>query len=100
MDKKAGRELKTLEAMIKLYCKGNHRAKEIPCFRCRDLYNYAGGRIVNCKLGVQKTTCIQCSVHCFKADFRDRIKTVMRYSGPKMIYKHPILAIYHILDRL
>jgi len=29
---------------------------------------------------------------------RSRIKTVMSYAGPRMIFKHPILAIYHVLD--
>jgi hypothetical protein len=30
---------------------------------------------------------------------RDKIKTVMRFSGPRMIYRHPILGIWHLFDK-
>jgi hypothetical protein len=29
---------------------------------------------------------------------RERIKQVMRYSGPKMTFRHPILALFHVID--
>jgi hypothetical protein len=29
---------------------------------------------------------------------RDRVKEVMRFSGPRMLLRHPILAIRHLLD--
>jgi hypothetical protein len=29
---------------------------------------------------------------------RERIREVMRYAGPRMILRHPILAIWHLLD--
>jgi hypothetical protein len=28
----------------------------------------------------------------------DKIRTVMRYAGPRMLLRHPILAIGHLLD--
>jgi hypothetical protein len=31
---------------------------------------------------------------------REKIKEVMRYAGPRLIYRHPILAIRHLLDGL
>jgi hypothetical protein len=31
---------------------------------------------------------------------RDRVKTVMRYSGPWMLGRHPVLALLHKLDGL
>jgi hypothetical protein len=30
---------------------------------------------------------------------REQVKTVMRYSGPRMSYRHPYLAMRHLLDR-
>jgi hypothetical protein len=30
---------------------------------------------------------------------RENIRVVMRYSGPRMIYKHPIAAVWHMIDR-
>jgi len=38
-------------------------------------------------------------VHCFKPVMRDKIKAVMRYSGPRMLRTHPILAMNHFIDR-
>jgi hypothetical protein len=29
---------------------------------------------------------------------RDHIKLVMRYAGPRMLLRHPILTIRHLLD--
>jgi hypothetical protein len=29
---------------------------------------------------------------------RARIKEVMRYAGPRMLYRHPILALWHQWD--
>jgi hypothetical protein len=31
---------------------------------------------------------------------RDQVKVVMRYAGPRMLWHHPILALFHILDGL
>jgi hypothetical protein len=30
---------------------------------------------------------------------REKIKAVMRYAGPRMIYRHPILAGKHFLNK-
>jgi hypothetical protein len=30
---------------------------------------------------------------------RDKIKTAMRYAGPRMTYRHPYLAVRHLMDR-
>jgi hypothetical protein len=29
---------------------------------------------------------------------RDQIKQVMRYAGPRMLFRHPILTIRHFID--
>jgi hypothetical protein len=31
---------------------------------------------------------------------REQIRRVMRYSGPRMIIHHPVLAIWHYIDRI
>jgi hypothetical protein len=84
--------------MIKMYCKGNHKKDLAPCNNCRELFDYASHRIINCKLGDSKTTCARCKTHCFKPEFRQRIRQVMRYSGPRMFFRHPYLAILHLFD--
>jgi hypothetical protein len=31
---------------------------------------------------------------------RELIRRVMRYAGPRMLLKHPILAVFHLIHRL
>jgi len=84
--------------MIGLYCRDHHGGKIQICSECTELLDYAEKRLLNCPFQDRKTTCGNCSVHCYKNDMRRRVVDVMRYSGPKMIWKHPILAIRHLID--
>ena len=45
-----------------------------------------------------KTFCSNCKVHCYKPEIRQRIKEVMRFSGPRMIFHHPIAAFRHVIE--
>ncbi len=69
------------------------------CPDCAALLGYASGRIDACRFGEQKPTCARCPVHCFRAAERETIRTVMRYAGPRMVLRHPYLAVRHLLDR-
>ena len=94
------RDSKTIEVMIKIYCHGKHRTRVKFCPECEELLKYAIKRINRCPLKERKTTCAQCSVHCYTSVMREKIRNVMRYSGPRMMYKHPILTLFHLSDRL
>lgn len=91
------RERITVEKMIELYCRLNHKGKEL-CSDCSELYEYAGTRLRRCPFGDDKPICSECTVHCYNKEMREKIRVVMRYSGPKMILYHPVMAIMHILD--
>jgi hypothetical protein len=92
------REARTLEAMIGMYCHGQHGTRgETLCADCTDLLAYAGARLAKCPLQEHKTTCAKCPVHCYKRDRREQIRAVMRYAGPRMMFRHPILAFYHLV---
>lgn len=92
------RELKTVRAMIEIYCHGHHAADGDLCRECQDLRDYTQMRVQRCPFGRDKPTCVNCTVHCFKREMRDRIRTVMRYAGPKMPTRHPVLSIFHVID--
>ncbi len=92
------REKKTVEATIKIYCRKNHGKKNEICFDCKELLDYAFKRLDKCPFQEGKTTCGKCKIHCYKPVMREKIKHVMRYSGPKMAYLHPLLALYHFID--
>jgi hypothetical protein len=55
-------------------------------------------RLNRCPFGQDKPTCATCPIHCYKPKLRERIREVMRFAGPRMLWRHPILAIRHVLD--
>ena len=85
-----------VEEMIRLYCKHNHHADDL-CPECKELAEYAKLRSEKCPFMKEKTFCVNCKVHCYKPEMREKIRTVMRYSGPRMIIYHPILALWHLI---
>lgn len=95
--KRIEREEKTLITMINMYCIENHAAAGL-CNDCRELRDYALKRLESCPFGERKTTCAKCTVHCYKPQMRERIRKVMRFAGPRMIYKHPVQAVCHLID--
>lgn len=94
------REARTVEAMIRRFCRDHHADKITPCEECRELLAYARKRLQHCPFQQHKTTCGKCPVHCYAPEKRERIRTVMRYAGPRMLLSHPILAILHLIDGL
>ncbi|MHC4106018.1 MAG: nitrous oxide-stimulated promoter family protein [Planctomycetota bacterium] len=95
------REKKTLSAMLSIYCRNNHgcSGKHL-CPDCQQLHEYADQRLQKCSFGVTKGPCSQCEIHCYKPEMRERIREVMRYSGPRMLSKHPVLALSHLLKEM
>ena len=94
------REQQTVELMITHYCKDHHQTKGELCEECRGLVEYARFRLKNCPFQENKTTCGNCPIHCYKPQLREKIRVVMRYAGPRMTWRHPILAIGHMIDGL
>lgn len=93
------RELKTIRAMVRMYCRGQHRPEgDGLCPACGEVSDYAARRLERCVFGDAKPTCSQCVVHCYSEGMRERIRAVMRWAGPRMLLRHPILGIAHLLD--
>ena len=74
------------------------RPRQDLCSSCAELLEYAFCRLERCPFGAEKPTCARCPVHCYKPAFRTMIKAVMRYAGPRMLYRHPVLALLHQID--
>ena len=94
------REHRTLEAMVRIYCRRTHGTRRELCASCRGLAAYAHERIDRCKFGAAKPICALCPIHCYKPEMRERIRIVMRFAGPRMLLRHPIMAVAHLFDRL
>jgi predicted amidophosphoribosyltransferase len=84
--------------MIAIYCRGNHGTARGLCADCQALVDYARQRVERCPLIDDKPTCANCPVHCYKPAMKERIRIVMRYAGPRMMWRHPILLVLHLLD--
>ncbi len=97
MKAKADMEKKTVEAMISMYCKGIHKSKGGFCEDCKNLLDYAFMRLDLCPFKDKKPVCTKCTVHCYKDDMRKKIREVMKYSGPRMVLKHPVLTVFHYI---
>jgi hypothetical protein len=82
--------------MLRLYCRDQHGGTLCP--ECRELQDYVRLRLDRCRFGADKPTCARCPVHCYQRDRRDQIKAVMRYAGPRMLWRHPWLSLGHLLD--
>ncbi len=94
---KLNKELATVSAMLKIYCITHHKSDNTPCSICKQLEQYARMRLDRCPYGEDKPTCNQCPIHCYKPEPKQMMQQVMRYSGPRMLLSHPILALRHLV---
>ncbi len=92
------RELKTIRAMLRIACRDRHGTAEGLCGECTALADYAAKRLALCPYGPDKPTCVNCRIHCYGPRQREQVRDTMRYAGPRMMLRHPILAIMHVVD--
>lgn len=116
-DKRA-REAQMVSQMIALWCRGHHggghtnvqtAGGDAPacvklgfrvitlCPECAELREYAVARIERCPHMGTKTFCSACPSHCYRPAMREKIREVMRWSGPRMIRYRPITAVRHAM---
>lgn len=99
-DRKRAREQEVVSCMIELYCRRKHHTKGTLCPECAALRDYAAARSAHCPFMGHKTFCSQCPVHCYKSEMRQKIRAVMRFSGPRMLLVHPLMALHHMAETL
>lgn len=126
-NKRIEEEKKVVELMIRLYCR-KHEGHATLCPECTFLLQYARRRLDHChynrppkgghgkpsshgfepstpkdepqKAQKRKPTCKKCSIHCYRPDMKERIKRVMRWAGPRMMFYHPVAAVKHLLREM
>ena len=101
IEKKRQKEQRVVEEMIRLYCQKHHKEYDKTtgkmCPSCQELSDYARLRSQKCPFMEEKTFCANCKVHCYKPEMREKIRVVMRFSGPRMLLYHPVLAVWHLI---
>ena len=101
VEAKRSRERAIVCEMIATYCHGNHgtRRGEL-CDECEELAAYARARTERCPRMAVKTFCSRCPIHCYMPSMREKIREVMRYSGPRLMATHPVMCVRHGVDTL
>jgi predicted amidophosphoribosyltransferase len=98
---KVDEEIELVGLMTQIYCHGNHgtRKGEL-CPECAELLDYARARVHACPRMEEKTFCSTCPVHCYRPAMRERMRAVMRYAGPRMLFVRPVPALKHCVNTL
>ncbi len=95
------REATLLRAMFARYCQDHHGSGDNNlCNECSELLHYSLTRLACCPYGNDKPTCARCKIHCYRAQEKDTVRTIMRYAGPKMMLLHPLLTLEHLIKNL
>lgn len=92
------REKEVVGRMIELYCKKRLGMAEVSD-EYKEVEVYAHKRLDMCKFGNDKPACKRCPIHCYKPHMRDKIRTIMRWAGPRMMIYDPIAAIRHLFNK-
>lgn len=100
MKSKIDREKQTMELMIRHYCnkKLGKEADEQLCSGCQELLDYACERLDKCPFGNKKHACARCKIHCYRSSERQAVKEVMKVSAGWICFRHPVLALKHLLS--
>lgn len=100
---KKEKELKIVNTMIWIYCKHHHgQKKKVLCSECMSLYEFVKLRRDKCPFGDEKGFCANCRIHCYKSNIikREQIRAVMRYSGPRLMFTHPLMCFSHLKETI
>ena len=74
MGKVIDREKRTIAFMIRLYCR--HRLHQ-----------------------QEPSECKRCPCHCYAPEQRERVRQIMRWTGPRMILYAPLEVLRHLLNK-
>ena len=108
------KDLRMLGLFIRLYCDDHHEhaapvalqgfnLREITgenlrlCPECTKLLAHAFVKRSHCPMD-PKPQCKHCSNHCYAPAYQEKIRTVMQYSGRKMILSGRLDYLVHLLS--
>jgi len=93
------REKLTIRHMVEIYCRGQRHSATGICADCGEMIRYAHERIEACPYVAQsKPACGLCRTNCFTPEMHRHFTQIMRYAGPRMMVRHPVLTVAHLWD--
>ena len=96
---KIDNEISVIITMIEIYYKNKKHKNLHTITEIEELKHYCKSRVANCPVILEKTFCSSCKIHCYDPNHRALIKKVMKYSGPRMLFYHPILLVKHLVSQ-
>ena len=99
IEKRRQEELHTVREIIQIYCHGHNHLRnedEDLCLDCHNISKYALDKLAKCPRMDIKTFCSVCPIHCYGKEEGEKIRKIMRYGGPRMLWHHPLMALKHI----
>lgn len=114
LSKKEFKGLKTIVLFTSVYCQAKHIGEKTPlslddltldalcleqyplCPNCQEFLHYAITRHLSCPLA-PKPACKTCHIHCYRPDHREKIREIMRFSGPHLIKRGQLNLLWHWL---
>lgn len=92
------KEVETIRIMTEIYCSAHHGTeKGNLCPECEEFYLYSAKRLACCPFGENKPVCAKCKIHCFGKEFKGKAKAIMAFAGPRLVLRHPILSLRHLM---
>ena len=80
-DERKESEFSTLKKFVEVFCSHNHDTKKGElCADCSELLEYGRKRLELCPYD-PKPKCKNCPTHCYRKEYRERVKEVMKFSG-------------------
>ena len=92
------RDRKILEAMGRIFCKAHHSGEKDPyglCPSCRETVEATLVRTAVCPYG-HEGNCQDCDIHCQRGEAQERIREIMRYAAPRMVFRHPLMTAEYL----
>lgn len=94
-------DILTLRNLFGIYCRKNHAPeKGVLCSSCQSELKYAVHKTKICTEKDMGKTCSECRVHCFEPEHREKIREIMRFSGPRLMWSHPLLSMRYVFIKL
>lgn len=98
-DDNAAHDLRTLEAIGRIYCNAHHQSVQKDaaglCPLCREAVDATFARTEACPMH-HVGNCQDCAIHCHRGESQRRIKEMMRYSAPRMALRHPLMTVEYL----
>ncbi len=92
-------EKRVVAKMVEIYCRHKEHNKCL-CKDCNELLEYSFRCLSHCRQGNAKPPCRESTIHCYSPEMREKMRQVMRYSGPRMLLFAPTDALQHLLREL